>query len=148
MTKHFNLADLFEMVSDAVPDREALVCGQNRISFIELESRSNQLAHYLSQKGVTKGQHVGLYLYNCNEYIEAMLACFKIRAVPININYRYVESELAYIFDNAHLVACISPGGREGWPRPRRHPGAVGPAAASEGPLLSQGRPRRGTRRK
>jgi acyl-CoA synthetase (AMP-forming)/AMP-acid ligase II len=56
---------------------------------------------------VEAGDHVGLYLYNCNEYLEGMLACFKIRAVPINVNYRYVEDELLYIFDNADLVACI-----------------------------------------
>ena len=108
MTKHFNLADLFEMVSDAVPQREAVVCGENRATYAQLESRANQLANYFISQGVIKGQHVGLYLYNCNEYIEAMLACFKIRAVPINVNYRYVDSELAYIFDNADLVACIA----------------------------------------
>ena len=50
---------------------------------------------------------MGLYLYNCNEYLEGMLACFKIRAVPINVNYRYVQDELLYIFDNADMVACI-----------------------------------------
>ena len=108
MTKHFNLADLFEMVSDAVPQREAVVCGKNRATYAQLESRANKLANYFISQGVKKGQHVGLYLYNCNEYIEAMLACFKIRAVPINVNYRYVDSELAYIFDNADLVACIA----------------------------------------
>ncbi len=108
MTKHFNLADLFEMVSDVVPRREALVCGEHRATYAQLESRANRLANYLISRGIKKGQHVGLYLYNCNEYIEAMLACFKIRAVPININYRYVDSELAYIFDNADLVACVA----------------------------------------
>ena len=53
------------------------------------------------------GDHIGLYMYNCGEYLEAMLACFKIRAVPINVNYRYVKDELLYIFDNADMVACI-----------------------------------------
>ena len=69
--------------------------------------RANQLAHYLAGQGVGPGDHVGLYLYNCNEYLEGMLACFKIRAVPINVNYRYVQDELLYIFDNANMVACI-----------------------------------------
>ena len=50
MTKHFNLADLFEMVSDAVPQREAVVCGENRATYAQLESRANQLANYLSAK--------------------------------------------------------------------------------------------------
>lgn len=104
---HFNIADLFEQVADKVPHRDALVCGDQRLSFQQLERRANQLAHYLTAQGVQAGDHIGLYLYNCNEYLEGMLACFKIRAVPINVNYRYVEEELRYIFDNATMVGCI-----------------------------------------
>lgn len=107
MAKHYNIADLYEMVADRVPTRSALVCGDQRATFAELEQRANKLAHYLASKGVGAGDHVGLYLYNCNEYLEGMLACFKIRAVPINVNYRYVQEELLYIFDNADMVACI-----------------------------------------
>jgi 3-oxocholest-4-en-26-oate---CoA ligase len=107
ISMHFNIADLFEKVADTVAEREALVCGDKRTSYAELEQRANRLAHYLSSRGVKSGDHVGLYMYNCNEYMEAMLACFKIRAVPINVNYRYVKEELLYIFDNADMVACI-----------------------------------------
>ncbi|MCP4765128.1 MAG: AMP-binding protein, partial [Gammaproteobacteria bacterium] len=107
MAKHCNIADLFEMVADKVPGRSALVCGDQRATFSELEQRANKLAHYLASRGVGPGDHVGLYLYNCNEYLEGMMACFKIRAVPINVNYRYVQEELLYIFDNADMVACI-----------------------------------------
>jgi acyl-CoA synthetase (AMP-forming)/AMP-acid ligase II len=107
VNKHFNIADLAEMVVDKVPERTALVCGDKRATFAELDQRANQMAHYLQSQGVGVGDHVGLYLYNCNEYLEAMLACFKIRAVPINVNYRYVDDELLYIFDNADMVACI-----------------------------------------
>jgi acyl-CoA synthetase (AMP-forming)/AMP-acid ligase II len=107
MKRHFNIADLFEMVADRVPARDALICGEQRATFAELEARANRLAHYLAAQGVGPGDHVGLYLYNCNEYLEGMLACFKIRAVPINVNYRYVEEELLYIFTNSGMVACI-----------------------------------------
>ncbi|MEH6636169.1 MAG: acyl-CoA synthetase [Halioglobus sp.] len=107
MAKHFNIADMYEMVADKVPERDALICGEQRASYAQLEARANQLAHYLMSQGVGVGDHVGLYLYNCNEYLEGMLACFKIRAVPINVNYRYVQDELLYIFDNADMVACI-----------------------------------------
>ncbi|MBD2858403.1 acyl-CoA synthetase [Spongiibacter sp. KMU-158] len=103
----FNLADLFEAVADKVADREALVCGSDRATYAELDKGATQMAHYLASIGVQAGDHIGLYMYNCNEYLEAMLACFKVRAVPININYRYVNDELHYVFDNADLVACI-----------------------------------------
>lgn len=104
---HFNIADLFEEVADAVPERTAIICGDDRVRYDELEQGANRIAHYLASVGIQAGDHVGLYLYNCIEYLEAMLACFKLRAVPININYRYVNDELAYIFDNADLKACI-----------------------------------------
>ncbi len=107
MAKAFNLADMFEMVADKVPDRDALVCGEQRATFAQLEQRANQMAHYLAAQDVGPGDHVGLYMYNCNEYLEGMMACFKLRAVPVNVNYRYVQEELSYIFNNADMVACI-----------------------------------------
>ena len=107
VTSHFNIADMYEIVADKVPARDALVCGEQRATFAQLDERANRLAHYLAAQGVGAGDHVGLYLYNCNEYLEGMLACFKIRAVPINVNYRYVQDELLYIFDNADMVGCI-----------------------------------------
>ena len=103
----FNLADLLEGVADAVPDWEALVCGERRLTYAQLDERANRLAHHLLAQGIGAGDHVGLHLYNCAEYLEAALAAFKIRAVPININYRYVEEELHYLFDNADLVALV-----------------------------------------
>ena len=104
---HFNLADLFECVVDTVPANEALICGDRRLTYKELDERANRLAHWLIDHGIGTGDHVGLYLWNGTEYLEGMLACFKIRAVPINVNFRYLEEELAYLFDDADLVALI-----------------------------------------
>ena len=103
----FNLADIFESLVDVVGDREALVCGDRRLTFAELDARANRLAHHLLSIGVQPGNHVGVQLYNCTEYVETMIACFKVRAVPINVNYRYVEDELAYLFTDADIVALV-----------------------------------------
>jgi 3-oxocholest-4-en-26-oate---CoA ligase len=103
----YNIADLWELVADTVPDRESLVCGERRLTFADVERRANQLAHTLGARGVGAGDHVALYLYNGTEYLEGMLAAYKIRAVPINVNYRYVEDELQYLLDNADAVAVI-----------------------------------------
>ena len=111
MSKSFNIADMFEMVVDAAPEREALICGEYRATYREFDDRATQLAHYMAAQGIKAGDHVGLFMYNCGEYLEGMMACFKIRAVPINVNYRYVGEELSYIFTNADMVACIH--GRE-----------------------------------
>ncbi len=103
----YNLADLFEHTADLIPDRIALLCGDESRTFGELEAHSNRLAHHLAATGIEPGDHVGIYAANSLEWIEALLAIFKIRAVPININYRYVEAELAYLFDNADLKGLV-----------------------------------------
>ncbi|MEU8397509.1 acyl-CoA synthetase [Nonomuraea sp. NPDC048892] len=103
----FNHADLFEGLADTIGDRTAIVCGQERRTYAELEAEANRLAHYLMDLGVQPGQHVGLHLYNGVEYVAGMLAALKIRAVPINVNYRYVEAELLYLYRDADLRALI-----------------------------------------
>ena len=103
----FNLADLFEQAVDAWPDRDYIVAGDVRRTYAEMEARANQLAHHLAAQGVGPGNHVGIYALNCAEWVETVWAVFKLRAVWVNINYRYVEDELAYIFENADLVALV-----------------------------------------
>jgi 3-oxocholest-4-en-26-oate---CoA ligase len=103
----FNIADLLECVADAVPEREAVVCRDRRCSHAELDERATRLAHTLQASGVNAGDHVGLYLRNSVEHLEVMLACYKARAVPINVNYRYVAEELQYLCDDADLVALF-----------------------------------------
>jgi acyl-CoA synthetase (AMP-forming)/AMP-acid ligase II len=103
----FNLADLFERVADAVPDRDAAVCGPDRRTYAQLDDRSTRLAHVLAARGAGPGAHVALYLRNSIEHLEAMFACYKLRAVPINVNYRYVDDELAYLLDDADAVGIV-----------------------------------------
>jgi acyl-CoA synthetase (AMP-forming)/AMP-acid ligase II len=79
-----------------------------RLSFAELDARVNRLAHVLAGFGVGAGDHVGCHLYDGNQYIETALAAYKLRAVPVNVNFRYVDEELAYLFDNADLVAVVT----------------------------------------
>ncbi|AEF39443.1 acyl-CoA synthetase [Hoyosella subflava] len=102
-----NIADLLEHAVDAVPDRTALICGDRQVTFAELDERANRLAHHLAAAGIGKGDHVGIYSRNSIEALESMIAVYKIRAVAINVNYRYVARELHYLFDNADLVALI-----------------------------------------
>jgi acyl-CoA synthetase (AMP-forming)/AMP-acid ligase II len=106
-TPAFNVADLFELVVDAIGDREALVCGDRHLTYAQLDERANRLASWLASQGVGHGDHVGLHLYNSTEYVEGMLAAFKLRAVPVNVNYRYVADELRYLFADADLVAVV-----------------------------------------
>jgi acyl-CoA synthetase (AMP-forming)/AMP-acid ligase II len=103
----FNLADMLEAVADVQPGREALVCGDRRVTYRELDERATRLAHHLADLGVTTDSHVGIHAYNCIEWIEVLLAAWKLRAAAINVNFRYVDDELRYLFDNADLVALV-----------------------------------------
>jgi 3-oxocholest-4-en-26-oate---CoA ligase len=102
-----NIADLFEHAVDAFPERLAVACGDREVTFAELEEHANRLAHYLSGQGIGAGSHVGLYVRNSVEAMTALLAAYKLRAVAINVNYRYVENELRYLFADADLVALV-----------------------------------------
>ena len=103
----FNAADIFEGVVDRVPDREAIVHGSTRLTYKELDARSNKAANALKKLGIKKGSHIGIYAFNCVEWLEIMLCAYKLCAIPININYRYVEEELKYLIDNADMEAIF-----------------------------------------
>ena len=103
----FNLADLFEAAVDAYPEREYLVADGKRRTYAEMEARANRLAHYLAAQGIGPGDHVGIYAYNSVEWVETAWAVFKLRAIWININYRYVKDELRYLLTNADLQALV-----------------------------------------
>ncbi|MFJ9895709.1 acyl-CoA synthetase [Streptomyces sp. NPDC091280] len=110
----YNIADLFESVVDVVPDREALVYidhpgtgAERRLTYAELDAAANRVAHHLIDTGIRPGEHLGLHLYNGVEYLQTVLGCLKARVVPVNVNYRYVEEELVYLYRDADLVALV-----------------------------------------
>ena len=117
---YFNLATISEAVADVVPDREAIIFRDRRITYRTLQDRSRRFANLLLDRGLgmrtprkqlpdwESGQdHLGIYLYNGNEYLEGMLGAFKARLAPFNINYRYVDEELVYLLNNAKTRALL-----------------------------------------
>lgn len=102
-----SIADLFEHAVDAFPDRKAVACEDDVRTFAELDERANRLAHHLAGHGVGPGAHVGLCCKNSVRAVETMLAVYKLRAVLINVNYRYTATEIEYVLDNADVVAIV-----------------------------------------
>ncbi|KRD09354.1 MULTISPECIES: acyl-CoA synthetase [unclassified Streptomyces] len=110
----YNLADLFESVVDVAADREALVHvdhpgsgAERRLTYAELDAAANRIGHHLLDSGIRPGEHLGLHLYNGVEYLQTVLGCLKARIVPVNVNYRYVEEELVYLYRDADLAALV-----------------------------------------
>jgi acyl-CoA synthetase (AMP-forming)/AMP-acid ligase II len=103
----YNIADLFEHAVDYFPDRLAVACGDDEVTYAELEERANRLAHHLADHGVGAGSHVGMCTRNRLEAIVTMLAVYKLRAALINVNYRYTANEIRYVLENADVVALV-----------------------------------------
>ena len=116
----FDLSTVFHTVATTVPDQQAIVWRDRRLTYAQLDVRIDGIAHYLTSQGLgchteraelanhESGQdHMGLYLRNGNEYLEAMVAGYRARVAPFNVNYRYVEEELLYLLSDAGARALV-----------------------------------------
>ncbi|MGW0044856.1 acyl-CoA synthetase [Rhodococcus sp. NPDC003348] len=103
----YTFADLFEHSVDAMPDRVAMIVSGEEVTYRELDERANRLAHHLENTGFGVGAHIGIHMHNSIETMVAIIAAFKLRAVPLTVNYRYTADELQYLYDNADLEALV-----------------------------------------
>jgi 3-oxocholest-4-en-26-oate---CoA ligase len=103
----WNYADVLEVVADRLPDATALIYGDVRRSFAAFDRRANGVARWLLDLGVERQDRVAQYLWSGPEYLESVVACFKAGLVPVNTNYRYLEDELAYIWNDSACAAVI-----------------------------------------
>jgi 3-oxocholest-4-en-26-oate---CoA ligase len=103
----WTFADLWEVNADQLPDAPALVQGEVRRSWADLDHRADGVAAWLLGLGIAEQDKVAQYLYNCPEYLESMFAAYKAGLVPVNTNYRYADDELLYLWDNADAVAVV-----------------------------------------
>jgi len=116
----FDLSTVFRTVAEAIPDNQVLIWRDRRLTYAQMDARIDGVAHYLVSRGLgchierdrlaghQSGQdHVGLYMRNGNEYLEAMVAGYRARVAPFNVNFRYVEEELLYLLTDSGARALI-----------------------------------------
>ena len=116
----FNLSSVFRTVAETIPDKEVMIWRDQRLTYAHMDARIDGIAHYLVARGLgchterdalaghQSGQdHMGLYLRNGNEYLEAMVAGYRARVAPFNVNYRYVEEELLYLLADSKARALV-----------------------------------------
>ena len=104
---NLDFASVWEMISDIIPENDALISGDEVVSWKDYDIKSSKIATALSNAGLSANSKVGLYLNNSNEYLIGQNAIFKIGGVPINVNYRYVAEELIYLLDNSDSEAVF-----------------------------------------
>lgn len=100
-------ASLWEALADAQPDQIAVVLGEQEIRWRELDDHAARLASVFADRGVTQGSRVAQLLYNDAAYLESVYALFKLRATPVNVNYRYLINEVAYILNNSEAEVLL-----------------------------------------
>ncbi|MFG2525853.1 AMP-binding protein [Streptomyces sp. NPDC048527] len=149
-----NLWRIFQRVSEALPERSAVIQGEHVFTYGRLADQSARLAHVLGAHGLgcraerdalqpwEIGQdRIGLLMHNCPEYLVGMFGAFAARAAPFNINYSYVADELEYVLNDAEAAAVVyqarfAPKIAEVLPRLKRQPLLIQIADASGTPLL------------
>jgi acyl-CoA synthetase (AMP-forming)/AMP-acid ligase II len=118
--EELNLAAVHEAIAAVIPDRECIVWRDRRLTWAEVTDRSRRLAAVLAEHGLgirrplsdvapweSAHDHVGLYLHNGNEYLEALLGAAKARCVGVNVNYRYVAEELCHVLADSSAAAVV-----------------------------------------
>jgi fatty-acyl-CoA synthase len=103
----FHFATVWESLTDVLGDRTAVVHGDRRYTWTQYDERAARVAAAYAAAGLGPNSKIGLYLYNGNEYLEAHFGAFKMRGVPVNVNYRYLDDELVYLLDNADAEALV-----------------------------------------
>ena len=106
-TSGWNLADLWELVAEASPERPAQCCGDRTVTWGEFDRRANALARHFVDAGLTRQSKVAAYLFNGPEYLEVYAGALKVSMAPLNTNYRYGPDEVAYLLDNADAEAVV-----------------------------------------
>jgi 3-oxocholest-4-en-26-oate---CoA ligase len=102
-----NLADSFDTIAAACPEREAFVQGSRRFTWQEIERRARNIAAWMKERGASHQGKVALYTYNHAAYVEGVYAAMKAALIPVNVNYRYREEELRYLLDNADAEIVV-----------------------------------------
>lgn len=116
----FTVGQIHEAIAATRPDQECLVFRDRRYTWSQVTERTRRLASFLTTRGLgchveraelegsQSGQdHLAIYLYNGNEYLESMLGAFKARVAPFNVNYRYVAEELSYLLKDSSASAIV-----------------------------------------
>ncbi|QJB69680.1 acyl-CoA synthetase [Parasphingorhabdus halotolerans] len=103
----WQMADIWENIAKAIPDKPAVVDGEKCYNWAEYENRAARVAQIYTDHGLEAGAKLAIYAYNSAEYMEAQFGAFKARICPVNVNYRYLEAELTHVINNSDSEALV-----------------------------------------
>jgi len=103
----WNFAAVWDGIAAEVPDREALVCGDRRVTWGEFAARAHRLAAHLQSLGLAPGDKVAIDVPNRPEYLESFYAALVLGCVPVNVNYRYTADEVRHVVDDSDAAVVV-----------------------------------------
>ena len=103
-----SLHSLFESSADREPERQALVFGERSFTFLELEQRSNRIAHQLRDMGAQPGQLVGVCLERTPDLVATLLAVLKSGAAYVPLDPAYPANRIAYVLGDAGAAILVT----------------------------------------
>ena len=89
------------------PEKPALIMGERVVTYEELDRKTNALANALINLGLSPGDRLAILMHNSPEILMAWSAAGKMAAIPIALNYRFKEDELAYIINDSESKLLI-----------------------------------------
>ncbi len=101
------LYNLLENTSLLHPDKNAVVCGSKRFSYLQFKSRVDKLAGSFRSLGIKKGEKIAIIHQNCHIFLESYFAAAKIGAVLVPINYRLSPEDFVFILNDSHAKMLI-----------------------------------------
>lgn len=112
--------DFLKRALAAFGDKEAVVCGNHRLTYHQFAERTYKYANMLTRLGLEKGDRVAILSQNCHRMIEAYFGCPQIGVVAVPMNFRLVPGDFEYILNHAEAKALILEQGFENLIEPIR----------------------------
>ena len=108
------IQEVLARASRDTPDKEALVCGDRRLTFAAVDEASSRLAAFLTNHGVARGDRVGIFSHKCIEEVIALFAIVKAGGVFVPINPHFLDGQLARVVDDCGIATLFASASKAG----------------------------------
>ena len=102
------LGQMLRLSAAKNPDKPAVVCGEQIVTYCELDEATDALATWLLQQGLQPGDRVAIHWTNSVETVNLYFACFKSGLIAVPVNNRLKVPEIAYVLGHSKAKLCFS----------------------------------------
>jgi fatty-acyl-CoA synthase len=96
-----NVSDWLSRRSELHPEKEAIVFGEQRLTYRDVNDRVNRVTHALGKMGLRKGDRLAIFSLNSNAFLETVFACARLGVILVPINFRLAPPEIEYMLQDS-----------------------------------------------